>query len=66
MAEGVVEDGYMTATDFYSRIPKRLRHGTQRTTVSAPQQLVTAGTPLTITGTVLDQSPAQPGTPCGF
>ncbi len=38
--------------------------GQSATTVSAPQAAVTSGTSAVITGTVLDQSPAQPGTPC--
>jgi hypothetical protein len=64
MSEGVVEDGYMTATDFYTGYLNVFGMGLSGTTVAAPQGVVTAGTPLTITGTVLDQSPAQPGTPC--
>ena len=35
--------------------------GQSATTVSAPQTAITAGTSSVITGTVLDQSPAQPG-----
>jgi hypothetical protein len=37
--------------------------GKSSTTVSAPQTAVTLGQSIEITGTVLDQSPAQPGTP---
>jgi hypothetical protein len=35
-----------------------------RTTVTAPQTTVAKGTSVLIQGTVLDQSPAQPDTPC--
>jgi hypothetical protein len=38
--------------------------GKSETTVSAPLTAVPKDTSLTITGTVLDMSPAQPGTPC--
>jgi hypothetical protein len=38
--------------------------GPSETTVSAPQTSITAGTTVIISGTVLDQSPAQPGTAC--
>jgi hypothetical protein len=37
--------------------------GQTSTTVSAPQTAITAGTTVIISGTVLDQSPAQPNTP---
>jgi hypothetical protein len=38
--------------------------GQSATTVSAPQNDVSKGSAVMITGSVLDQSPAQPGTPC--
>jgi hypothetical protein len=38
--------------------------GKSATTVMAPDVSVPLGTSLVIKGTVLDQSPAQPGTPC--
>ena len=63
MDPGVVTDGYMTATDYYSAAFYTFGMGLSATTVSAPLTPVTAGTPFTITGTVLDESPAQPGTP---
>jgi hypothetical protein len=38
--------------------------GKSATTVTAPDVVVPKGTGVVIKGTVLDQSPAQPGTPC--
>jgi hypothetical protein len=38
--------------------------GKSATTVSAPQVAITEGTNAIISGTILDQSPAQPDTPC--
>jgi hypothetical protein len=38
--------------------------GKSETTVTAPDAAVPVGTAMTIKGTVLDMSPAQPGTPC--
>jgi len=64
MSAGVISDGYMTATDFYNGYLNVFGMGLSTTTVSAPQTAVTAGTPILISGTVLDQSPAQPGTAC--
>jgi hypothetical protein len=64
MSPGVVSDGYLTATNFYDGYLYVFGMGLSATTVSAPQTAVTAGTPLIISGTVLDQSPAQPGTAC--
>jgi hypothetical protein len=38
--------------------------GQSATTLSAPQTAATVGQSIVLTGTVLDQSPAQPGTAC--
>jgi hypothetical protein len=38
--------------------------GKSETTITAPLSNVAKGSAMTITGTVLDMSPAQPGTPC--
>jgi hypothetical protein len=38
--------------------------GKSATTVLAPQTQIMSGNKIVITGTILDQSPAQPGTPC--
>jgi hypothetical protein len=56
-------DGYTTAgsADGYMYVFGR---GKSATTVSAPQTTVAKGTAVLIQGTVLDQSPAQPGAAC--
>jgi hypothetical protein len=38
--------------------------GKSETTITGPDTATAKGTPIIIKGTVLDQSPAQPGTPC--
>ena len=58
-----VSDGYMTlgARDGYMYV---FGKGKSATTIIAPDTAVSVGTNLMIKGTVLDLSPAQPGTPC--
>ena len=63
MAPGVISDGYMTATNYYDGYLYVFGMGLSSTTVSAPQNTIAVGTFVTISGSVLDQSPAQPGTP---
>ena len=63
MDPGVVSGGYMTATNMYDGYMYVFGMGLSATTVSAPQTQITQGTSTIISGTVLDQSPAQPGTP---
>jgi hypothetical protein len=60
---GPIADGYMTlaGSDGYMYV---FGKGQSETTVSAPQSAVPKGSIMTITGSVLDMSPAQPGTPC--
>jgi len=60
---GPVADGYLSVSsmDGYQYV---FGKGKSATTVSAPQTSVPKGTTVLIQGTVLDQSPAQPGTPC--
>jgi len=64
MTRGAIADGYMTASDSYTGYMYVFGKGKSTTTVSAPDTSVPLGTPFMIKGTVLDQSPAQPGTPC--
>ncbi|HLN44981.1 MAG TPA: PQQ-binding-like beta-propeller repeat protein [Candidatus Sulfotelmatobacter sp.] len=57
-------DGYLVAgnpDDGYLYVYGK---GKSATTVTAPDTAVPLGTALTIKGSVLDQSPAQPNTPC--
>ncbi len=64
MGPGIVHDGYLTAGNYYDGYLYVFGKGISTTTVSAPQTEVTSGHNAIISGTVLDQSPAQPGTPC--
>ena len=64
MTPGAVADGYLTANNEYDGYTYVFGKGKSATTVSAPQTQITAGQSVIISGTVLDQSPAQPGTPC--
>jgi len=60
---GAVADGYMveeTALGYFVVYGK----GKSTTTVTAPDVVMPQGNGIVIKGTVLDQSPAQPNTPC--
>ncbi len=60
---GPITDGYMfeMSSDGYTY---SFGKGLSETTVTAPAIQITSGQKAMITGTVLDQSPAQPGTAC--
>ena len=60
---GAIADGYLTVSgsDGYMYVYGK---GLTTTSVSAPQKTIFQGESLIISGSVLDQSPAQPGTPC--
>ena len=60
---GPIADGYIAvcSSDGYQYV---FGKGQSETTVSAPQTSVPKGVTVLITGTVTDQSPGQPGTPC--
>jgi hypothetical protein len=62
-APGPIADGYLTisSNDGYMYV---IGKGQTETTVSAPDVAVPKGTTMMIKGSVLDLSPAQPGTPC--
>jgi hypothetical protein len=64
MAPGAVSDGYLTASDSYDGCMYVFGKGKSATTVIAPLTTVPKGEAVLVQGTVLDQSPAQPGTPC--
>ncbi len=64
MTPGAVADGYLTASNSYDGYMYVFGKGESATSVSAPQTQVTAGTNAIISGTVLDQSPAQMGKAC--
>ncbi|MGE5638023.1 MAG: PQQ-binding-like beta-propeller repeat protein, partial [Chloroflexota bacterium] len=64
MSPGAVADGYLTASNSYDGYMYVFGKGQTKTTVTAPDVVVPKGTGVVIKGTILDQSPAQPNTPC--
>jgi hypothetical protein len=64
MTPGAVADGYLTASNAYDGYMYVFGKGRSSTTVTAPDIAVPKGNGVIIKGTVLDRSPAQPGTPC--
>ncbi len=61
---GAVADGYLTYDNRYDGYMYVFGKGESATTVSAPQTTINAGATAVITGTILDQSPAQLGAAC--
>jgi hypothetical protein len=64
MSAGAVADGYLTTSNNYDGYMYVFGKGQSATTVTAPDTAVTLGNSIMIKGSVTDQSPAQPGTPC--
>jgi len=64
MSQGAIADGYMTAANSWDGYMYVFGKGKSATTISAPDVVVSKGTGIVIKGTVMDQSPAQPDTPC--
>jgi hypothetical protein len=64
LSPGAAADGYLTAASSYDGYMYVLGKGKSATTVTATPTVSTQGSALMIQGTVLDQSPSQPGTPC--
>ncbi|UCC57941.1 MAG: PQQ-binding-like beta-propeller repeat protein [Candidatus Bathyarchaeum sp.] len=64
MSPGAVADGYLVAGNSDDGYTYCFGKGKSATTVTAPKTSIPKGTALMIEGTVLDMSPAQPGTPC--
>jgi hypothetical protein len=56
-------NGYIIGTGDFDGNLYCVGKGQTTTTVSVPQTAITSGTPVTISGTVMDQSAAQPNTP---
>ena len=61
---GGIADGYLTASDSYDGYMYVFGKGQSKTTVQAPLTQIAQGQGILIQGTVLDQSPAQPGAAC--
>jgi len=64
MSPGPAADGYLTASSNYDGYMYVLGKGQSATTVTATPNIAMTGSKVMIEGTVLDMSPAQPGTPC--
>jgi len=64
ISPGGAADGYLTTQSRYSGEQLFFGKGKTSTTVTAPMTAVPLGSSVLIQGTVLDQSPAQPDTPC--
>ena len=64
MAAGAVADGYLQANSRNDGFMYVFGKGKSATTITAPQTAIAKGTAVLIQGTILDQSLAQPGTPC--
>jgi outer membrane protein assembly factor BamB len=64
MVPGGIADGYMTAANGYDGYMYVFGRGKSATTVTASPKTIASGANVLIEGTLLDQSPAQPGTPC--
>jgi hypothetical protein len=61
---GAIADGYMAISESYTGTLYVLGKGKSATTVTAPDVEIEKGKSIVIKGTVLDLSPAQPGTAC--
>jgi hypothetical protein len=61
---GPIADGYLTFDNRYDGYMYVYGKGESATTVTAPDVAVPKGTAITIKGTVLDMSPAEPGAAC--
>jgi hypothetical protein len=64
MQPGAISDGYLTAGNSYDGYLYVFGKGLSSTSISVPQTEINTGHTAIISGSVLDQSPAQPGTPC--
>jgi hypothetical protein len=64
MQPGAIADGYLTAANGYDGYMYVFGKGKSSSTIEAPLTSVTLGQKAVLKGTVLDQSPGQPGTPC--
>ncbi len=64
MTAGPAADGYLTASSSYDGYMYVLGKGQSATTVTSTPSITAQGSKVMIEGTVLDMSPAQPGTAC--
>ncbi|MGD6808648.1 MAG: PQQ-binding-like beta-propeller repeat protein [Candidatus Bathyarchaeia archaeon] len=64
MSPGAMSDGYLTASNTYDGYTYVIGKGKSATTIEGPKVAATLGQSVILTGTILDQSPAQPETAC--
>jgi hypothetical protein len=64
MIPGVVADGYLTASNYYDGYLYVFGKGQSETTITTQQSVISQGESVLLTGTVMDQSPGSPDTPC--
>jgi hypothetical protein len=64
IAPGGIADGYLTGDNSYDGYMYVFGKGKSATTVTASPKTIANGAQILIEGTALDQSPAQPSTPC--
>ena len=62
--QGAIADGYLAYSDAQTATMYVVGKGKSSATVTASQKTIAKGENVLIEGTVLDQSPGQPGTPC--
>ena len=62
--QGAIADGYIAISNAYDGCEYVFGKGQSATTIDGPKTGITLGQSAVLTGTVLDQSPGQPGTPC--
>ena len=61
---GAIADGYLTAANSYDGYMYVFGKGKSAATVEGPKTAISNGQSVVLTGSVLDMSSAQPGTPC--
>jgi hypothetical protein len=64
MVPGAIADGYLVASNSYDGYTYCFGKGKSQTSVAVSQDVVAKGSTVLVKGSVLDMSPAQPGTPC--
>jgi hypothetical protein len=64
MSVGAIADGYLVASNSYDGYTYCFGKGKSQTSVAVSQDVVAKGSTVLVKGSVLDMSPAQPGTPC--
>jgi len=64
MRPSAIADGYLAGASMYDGYLYWFGKGKSATTVEGPKTAIALGQSVVITGTVLDESPAQSGTPC--